>query len=104
MNIEEYPFTGTIVRTTVDGLGDITEATIYDGKMDVSLNTAIVGSTAQTSNYIVSMPFDKADYLILKKNDVITVEMYGDIVSLTINNYIPSQLGGLTVYASRGDW
>ena len=104
MNIEEFPFSGTIVRTTANALGDISETTVYDGKMDVSLNTAIVGSTAQTSNYIVSMPFDKADYLILKKNDVITVEMYGDVVSLTINNYIPSQLGGLTVYASRGDW
>lgn len=104
MNIEEFPFSGTIVRTTANALGDISETTVYDGKMDVSLNTAIVGSIAQTSDYIVSMPFDKANYVSLKKTDVITVDMYGDILTLTIDNYIPSQIGGLTVYASRGDW
>jgi len=104
MNIEEFPFSGTIVRTTANALGDISETTVYDGKMDVSLNTAIVGSIAQTSDYIVSMPFNKADYVALKKTDVITVDMYGDILTLTIDNYIPSQIGGLTVYASRGDW
>jgi len=104
MNIEEFPFSGTIVRTTANALGDISETTVYDGKMDVSLNTAIVGSIAQTSDYIVSMPMDKTNYVSLKKTDVITVDMYGDILTLTIDNYIPSQIGGLTVYASRGDW
>ena len=104
MNIEEFPFSGTIVRTTANALGDISETTVYDGKMDVSLNTAIVGNIAQTSDYIVSMPMDKTNYVSLKKTDVITVDMYGDILTLTIDNYIPSQIGGLTVYASRGDW
>ena len=104
MNIEEFPFSGTIVRTIANALGDISETTVYDGKMDVSLNTAIVGSIAQTSDYIVSMPMDKTNYVSLKKNDVITVDMYGDILTLTIDNYIPSQIGGFTIYASRGDW
>lgn len=109
--IEEFPFSGIITRTIIvqQENGDIDESVveIYNGQMDVSLNTAEVGSIAQTSNYIVSMPLIKREnntYVLPKKDDKITVNMYGDIFTLTVNNYIPSQVGGLTIYSSRGDW
>ena len=109
--IEEFPFSGIITRTIIvqQENGDIDESVveIYNGKIDVSLNTAEVGSIVQTSSYIVSMPLIKGEgdtYVLPKKDDKITVNMYGDIFTLTVNNYIPSQVGGLTIYSSRGDW
>lgn len=112
MIIEEYPFTGIIKRTvTVEDpdTKDTSEEvfTVYSGEMDCSMNTAEVGKIAQTSDYVVSMPLVKdsdGKYILPKKNDEIEVSTYDDIFLLTVNNYMPSQLGGITIYASRGDW
>lgn len=111
MIIEEYPFSGVITRTVTtksdNGETDETTVTIYSGVMDCSMNTAEVGNVAQTSDYIVSMPLTKDSnnkYILPKKNDVISISTFDDSFTLTVNNYMPSQLGGITVYASRGDW
>lgn len=112
MNIEEYPFSGEISRTVVvkDEVTDDTDEqqiVIYSGNMDCSMNTAEVGSVAQTSDYVVSMPLTKGSdgkYILPKKNDSISVSTYDESFTLTVNNYMPSQLGGITIYASRGDW
>ena len=106
--ILEYPFNGVITRTetTMFPNGDIeeTQIEIYNGSIDVALSAPEVGTLAQTSNYIVSMPLTATgnSYIIPKKDDRILVNMYGDIFSLSVNNIIVSQLGGITVYASRG--
>ena len=106
--ILEYPFNGVITRmeTTMFPNGDTeeTQIEIYNGSIDVALSTPEIGTLAQTSNYIVSMPLIATDsgYIIPKKDDRILVNMYGDIFSLSVNNIIVSQLGGITVYASRG--
>lgn len=110
MNIVEYPYNGVITRTTVvtqdNGDTDVTTIEVYDGKIDVSLSTAEMGAVAQTSNYVVSMPllYSGSNAIIPKKDDKIAVNMLGDTFVLTVNLSIPSQLGGVTVYASRGDY
>lgn len=112
MTIQEYPFSGIIKRTVTleDPVTKETSeetVTIYSGEMDCSMNTAEVGKIAQTSDYVVSMPLVKDSnnkYVFPKKNDEIIVSTYDDSFTLTVNNYMPSQLGGITIYASRGDW
>lgn len=102
MTIEEFPYSGTITRE-LDG--EVVQ--LYNGVMDISLNTPEVGTVAQTANYIVSLPYNRdanATYVIPQKDDKITVSMLGDNFILIVNLSIPSQLGGVTVYASRGDF
>ena len=102
MTIEEFPYSGTITRE-LDG--EVIQ--LYNGVMDVSLNTPEVGTIAQTANYIVSLPYNRdtnATYVIPQKDDKISVSMLGDNFILIVNLSIPSQLGGVTVYASRGDF
>lgn len=111
MIIDEFPYSGVITRkisTTADN-GDVDESVveIYNGKMDVSLLTNEVGTVAQTANYVVFIPLIKGSdnkYNIPRKNDSILVNGYGEVFTLIVNDPIPSQLGGITVYATRGDW
>ncbi len=98
MIINEYPFICVMTHNSVQ---------IYNGKVDVSLLAPENGSTAQTSDYVVSMPLTKdadGNNIIPTKNDEIVVDMYGDTLTLVVNNYIVSQLGGITIYTSRGVW
>ena len=111
MIVEEYPYTGTINRivTTQADNGDIAETTkeIYSGEMDFSLQNDKNGIVAQTSSYIVSIPLilgSDNKYNIPHKDDIITVDNYGESINLKVDNAIPSQLGGITIYATRGDW
>ena len=111
MMIEEYPYTGTINRiiTIQDDNGDITETTkeIYNGSMDFSLQSDKNGTVAQTSNYIVSIPLlldYNNKYNLPHKDDLIVIDNYEESINLKIDNAIPSQLGGVTIYATRGDW
>lgn len=102
MTIKEFPYNGTITRE-LDG----NTVELYNGEMDISLNTPEVGTVAQTANYIVSLPFNRdanTTYVIPQKDDKITVSMFGDNFTLIVNLSIPSQVGGVTVYASRGDF
>ncbi|MFA6875609.1 MAG: hypothetical protein WCQ87_03110 [Parabacteroides sp.] len=93
----------------MDDNGDTqtTSQTIYSGMMDESMNTPEVGETAQTSNYIVTIPLTidaGGKYIIPKKDDKIMVVTYDEVIPLVVENGTVSQLGGITINASRGDW
>lgn len=106
--ISEYPYQGTIKRI-VQGKGDNpdTEVLLYTGVMDEHMATDEEGRTLQTSSYIVSIPLTKdANYkwIVPKKGDKIEVTRYDETFSLTVDNAEPSQLGGVSIYASRNSW
>lgn len=106
--ISEYPYTGTITRV-VAGTGRSKDTTlvIYEGEMDEHLTTPEESGTLQTSAYIISIPLTKdeeGNYIIPKKGDVITVNVYGMEIELTVDNSEPSQLGGVSINATRTSW
>lgn len=108
--ILEYPYTGQIIRV-VDGMGrnGDTETIIYDGVMDEHQVTDEEGSTMQTASYIISVPLQgcmvcgKATN-IPRKGDKVLLSRYGEEIELRVDNAEPSQLGGISIYASRTDW
>ena len=110
MIIKEFPYSGIITRkvSVEEDNGDTTETIneVYNGMMDATMNTAEVGNVAQTSDYVISIPLKdiNGNSVIIRKNDIISINMNGDSFTLSINNYIPSQVGGISIYASRGDW
>ena len=106
--ILEFPYTGAVTRV-VQGTGrnEDTTLTIYDGVMDLHMQTDEEGRTLQTSSYIVSMPLTKDDednWIVPLKGDKITITRYGETFDLTVDNSEPSQLGGISVYVSRNSW
>lgn len=106
--ILEYPYTGTIKRV-VQGKGDNpdTEVTLYEGVMDEHMVTSEEGRTLQTSSYIISIPLTKNandKWIVPRKGDKIFVTRYDETFSLTVDNADPSQLGGVSIYASRNSW
>ena len=106
--ILEYPYTGTIKRV-VQGKGDNpdTEVLLYEGMMDEHMVTDEEGRTLQTSSYIISIPLTKnagGDWVVPRKGDRISITRYGETFSLTVDNAEPSQLGGVSIYASRNSW
>ena len=106
--IIEYPYTGVISRT-VEGTGRDKDTTlvVYEGVMDEHMATDEEGRVMQTANYIISIPLTKDDegqWIIPKKGDKIALTRYGETFMLTIDNVEPSQLGGISIYASRSSW
>lgn len=106
--ILEYPYNGTIKRV-VQGKGDNpdTEVLLYEGVMDEHMVTEEEGRTLQTSSYIISIPLTKnksGEWIVPRKGDRISVIRYGETFSLTVDNAEPSQLGGVSIYASRNSW
>lgn len=106
--IKEYPYAGTITRTT-SGKGMQTEVTttIYEGVMDEHMTTDEEGKVMQTSSYVVSIPLIKDSndkYIIPHKGDKITITRLGETYSLIVDNADPSQLGGVSIYATRNSW
>ena len=106
--ILEYPYQGTIKRI-VQGKGDNpdTETRLYEGVMDEHLVTSEEGRTLQTSSYIVSIPLIKdenGNWIVPRKGDKIEITRFGETFSLTVDNSEPSQLGGVSIYASRNSW
>ena len=111
MIIKEFPYQGVITRktSTEDEVGDtVTEnIEIYNGDMDYTLLTPESGQTAQTAIYTISMPLTKdteGKYIIPKKDDIIVLNEYGTNITFMVQNYMVSQLGGITITASRGQW
>lgn len=123
MIIDEFPFSGVITRSMMDeDSGDIVDTIIYEGCMDYSLSTAEKGEYAQTDSCIVSIPlirelggdfskdYDKVyanyprKYIMPKKNDTITISTFDDSFKLVVDNYVPSAIGGITIYCSRGSY
>jgi hypothetical protein len=106
--ISEYPYQGTIKRI-VQGKGDSpdTEVLLYTGVMDEHMATDEEGRTLQTSSYIISIPLTKDandKWIVPKKGDKIEITRYDETFSLTVDNAEPSQLGGVSIYASRNSW
>lgn len=106
--ILEYPYQGTITRI-IEGQGDEedTEVTLYEGVMDEHMVTDNEGRVLQTSSYIVSIPLVKDEnesYIIPKKGDKISLTRYGEELMFVVDNSEPSQLLGVSIYATRKVW
>ena len=106
--ILEYPYQGTITRL-IEGHGDEddTEVTLYEGVMDEHMTTDEEGRVMQTSSYIISIPLTKDDggnWIVPRKGDKISLTRYGETFNLTVDNADPSQLGGVSIYATRSSW
>ena len=106
--ISEYPYTGTISRI-VQGTGrnPDTEKVIYEGVMDSHLQTDEEGRVMQTAVYVVSIPLKKGSdgkYIVPRKGDKITVNSFDYTYNLTVDNADPSQIGGVSIWATRSSW
>lgn len=106
--ILEYPYQGTIKRV-IQGQGDEKDQVqlLYQGVMDEHMVTDDEGRTLQTSSYIISIPLTKNirdKYIIPRKGDKIEITRYDETFSLTVDNAEPSQLGGVSIYATRNSW
>lgn len=106
--ILEYPYSGTITRTVAGkGMQKDSVVTIYEGVMDEHMATDEEGRVMQTSSYIISIPLTKDEndnWIVPRKGDKISINRYGETFNLTVDNADPSQLGGVTVYATRNSW
>lgn len=106
--ILEYPYSGTITRTIAGkGMEKDTIVTIYEGVMDEHMTTDEEGRVMQTSSYIISIPLTKDDegkWIVPRKGDKISITRYGETFTLTVDNADPSQLGGVSIYATRNSW
>ena len=106
--ILEYPYTGVITRA-VRGHGDDQDdiVEIYNGVMDETMMTDDEGRVLQTASYVVSIPLtqdENGNYIIPVKGDKVVVVRYGQTLTLDVDNAEPSQLGGVSIYATRKTW
>lgn len=106
--ILEYPYTGTITHV-VHGVGrnPDTEVVIYEGVMDEHMVTDEQGHVMQTATYIISIPLTKNkdnEWIVPCKGDKIMLSRYGETFALVVDNAEPSQLGGVSIYATRTSW
>lgn len=106
--ILEYPYSGTITHIIRGkGMEKDRSVVIYEGAMDEHLVTSEEGRVLQTASYIISIPLTKdadGNWIIPRKGDEISLTRYGETFSLTVDNVDPSQLGGVSIYASRSSW
>ena len=106
--ILEYPYQGTITRL-IEGHGDEddTEVTLYEGVMDEHMVTDDEGRVLQTSSYIISIPLtqnEDGSYIIPRSGDEISLVRYGEPLRFVVENAEPSQIGGVSIYATRKSW
>ena len=106
--ILEYPYRGTITRIIAGkGMQPDTTITVYEGVMDEHMATDEEGRVMQTSSYIISIPLTKdgeGNWIVPRKGDKISINRYGETFNLTVDNADPSQLGGVSIYATRNSW
>lgn len=107
-DILEYPYKGVIKRT-IDGdcFGEDEEIVVYEGVMDEHMVVDDEGHTLQTSSYIVSIPLTRDasnEWIVPRKDDEISLERYGETLKFVVDNAEPSQLGGISIYATRKVW
>lgn len=106
--ISEYPYYGVINRV-IQGHGDEDdeEVVLYEGVMDEHMVNDEIGTTLQTSTYIISIPLTKDEndvWIVPRKGDKIQITEYDNTFSLTVDNAEPSQLGGVSIYSTRNSW
>ncbi len=106
--IAEYPYEGTITRTIEgDGRNEDETIIVYQGKMDEHMVTDEEGRSLQTSSYIISIPLvqnESGVWCVPRKGDNIELVRYGETIEFNVDNAEPSQIGGVSVYASRNSW
>ena len=106
--ILEYPYEGTITRTIAGkGMQPDTVISVYEGVMDEHMTTDEQGNVMQTASYIISIPLtqnEEGNWIVPHKGDKISLERYGETFNLTVDNADPSQLGGVSIYATRNSW
>ena len=106
--ILEYPYFGTITRIKQgSGMEEDDTEVVYEGVMDEHMREDERGNVLQTSSYIISMPLTKDEndcYIIPKKGDTIEITVFCDSFTLAVDNAEPSQLGGVSIYATRNSW
>jgi hypothetical protein len=106
--IAEFPYTGTITRVIHGkGMEKDQQEIIYEGIMDEHMVTDEEGRTLQTASHIVSIPLlqnEQGGWIIPHKGDSITLSRYGETFTLIVDNATPSQLNGVSIYASRNSW
>lgn len=106
--ILEYPYSGTITRVIAGkGMQKDTELVIYDGVMDEHMMTDEQGRVMQTASYVISIPLtqnESGEWIVPHKGDKISITRYGETFNLTVDNADPSQLGGVSIYATRNSW
>ena len=106
--ISEYPYEGTITRIIAGkGMQPDTVITVYEGVMDEHMTTDEEGRVMQTSSYIISIPLTKdssGNWIVPRKGDKISLTRYGETFVLTVDNADPSQLMGVSIYATRSSW
>lgn len=106
--ILEYPYEGVITRTIAGkGMQPDTVITVYEGVMDEHMVTDEEGRVMQTSGYVISIPLtqdEQGNWIVPKKGDKISLTRYGETFNLTVDNADPSQLMGVSIYATRNSW
>jgi len=105
--IMEFPYTGRIIRVVEgSGMEDDTKTVLYEGIMDEHMVTKEEGNLMQTSSYVISIPLTQDDngmYIIPAKGDYVIVNVYGVNMTMEVDNAEPSQLGGVSIYATRNE-
>ena len=104
--ILEYPYSGTITRT-VEGDGEDTVLTVYEGVMDEHQLTDSEGRLLQTASYIISIPLTKDsndNWVVPHKGDNIELLRYGETIKFVVENAEPSQIGGISIHSTRKNW
>lgn len=84
-----------------------TETLIYSGVMDEHMMTDESGRVMQTASYIISIPLTSnggEGWIVPRKGDKISLTRYGETFELVVDNAEPSQLGGVSIYATRTSW
>lgn len=105
--ILEYPYQGTITRESLNAQGKKETLVIYEGAMDEHMVTDDEGRVLQTSSYVISIPLvldGGGNWVAPRKNDVILLVRYGEEIEFVIDNAEPSQLGGVSIYATKKEW
>jgi hypothetical protein len=107
--ILEFPYHGVITRIKAGkGMQQEEERlVIYEGVMDEHMVTDENGNFMQTALYIISIPLtqdEDGNWIVPRKGDKVSVTRYGETFELTVNNATPSQLMGVSIYATRNSW
>lgn len=106
--ILEYPYECSIYRVIQgDGMEKDHDELLYDGVCDEHMTTYEEGRSLQTASYIISIPLTKDEdgaWIVPRKGDKIDLYRYGEDILLIVDNAEPSQLGGVSIMATRTSW
>ena len=101
--IEEYPFTGTFSRSTIDETAPLASRTetmtvILETVCDIQEATRSDVRGVVNDSFNVFFPFDKATGVTIRRGDRFDGNMYGVAVKGEVDGIFPTQLGGCEVH------